>query len=77
MAAIELRMTNASILDIAIRYNFDSQQTFSRAFKNYFRQTPAAYRNSDDWDCSLLYPPYAKTAYPVLKPAVVSYRNVF
>ncbi|GLW36127.1 RobA family efflux pump transcriptional activator [Pectobacterium carotovorum subsp. carotovorum] len=72
MAAIELRMTRTPILDIALRYNFDSQQTFSRAFKNHFKKTPGVYRNKDEWDYSMLYPPYPKTAYLVLEPMIVS-----
>ncbi len=38
----------ASILDIALQYRFDSQQTFTRAFKQ-FSQTPALYRRSSEW----------------------------
>ncbi|NDL65838.1 helix-turn-helix domain-containing protein [Acerihabitans arboris] len=72
MAALELRMTFTPILDIAQKYNFNSQRTFIRAFNHYFRQSPEAYRNCDEWDCSLLYPPCLKNIYPVLQPAVVS-----
>lgn len=33
-AAVALRLTSRPILDIALQYRFDSQQTFTRAFKS-------------------------------------------
>ncbi len=44
-----LRLTARPILDIALQYRFDSQQTFTRAFKKQFSLTPALYRRSPDW----------------------------
>lgn len=35
-AAVALRLTSRPILDIALQYLFDSQQTFTRAFKKQF-----------------------------------------
>ncbi len=40
-SAVALRLTARPILDIALQYRFDSQQTFTRAFKKQFAQTPA------------------------------------
>ncbi|SQI27429.1 right origin-binding protein [Salmonella enterica subsp. arizonae] len=40
-SAVALRLTARPILDIALQYRFDSQQTFTRAFKKQFSQTPA------------------------------------
>ncbi|QWA13938.1 helix-turn-helix domain-containing protein [Sodalis ligni] len=40
-AATELGRQDQSILDIALQSGFDSQQSFSRAFKRQFSQTPA------------------------------------
>ena len=37
-AAVALRLTGRPILDIALQYRFDSQQTFTRAFKNSLRK---------------------------------------
>ena len=34
-----LRLTSRPILDIALQYRFDSQQTFTRAFKKQFDRT--------------------------------------
>ncbi len=51
-AAVALRLTSRPILDIALQYRFDSQQTFTRAFKKQFNQTPAYYRRSEEW-CSI------------------------
>ncbi len=56
-AAIALRLTRQPILNIAIQYQFDSQQTFTRRFKAHFNITPAAYRRSPYWDASALQPP--------------------
>lgn len=42
-SAVALRLTARPILDIALQYRFDSQQTFTRAFKKQFSQTPALY----------------------------------
>ena len=36
-SAVALRLTARPILDIALQYRFDSQQTFTRAFKNSSR----------------------------------------
>ncbi|CAK7007943.1 effector binding domain-containing protein [Morganella morganii] len=49
-AAKALRITRSSILDISVKYRFDSQQTFCRAFKSQFNTTPSAYRKKAGWD---------------------------
>lgn len=56
-AAVALRLTSRPILDIALQYRFDSQQTFTRAFKKQFAQTPALYRRSEDWHSFGICPP--------------------
>jgi AraC family transcriptional activator of mar-sox-rob regulon len=56
-AAIMLKTSNRSILDVGIEYLFDSQQTFTRAFKKKFNDTPAHYRYADTWDMSEITPP--------------------
>ncbi|TKI08697.1 MDR efflux pump AcrAB transcriptional activator RobA [Martelella alba] len=56
-AAVALRLTGRPILDIALQYRFDSQQTFTRAFKKQFNQTPALYRRSEEWDSTGIRPP--------------------
>lgn len=48
-SAVALRLTARPILDIALQYRFDSQQTFTRAFKKQFGLTPAYYRRSPEW----------------------------
>jgi AraC family transcriptional activator of mar-sox-rob regulon len=45
-AAQALRNTPRPILDIALQFHFDSQPSFSRAFKKQFGKTPAAYRRT-------------------------------
>ena len=49
MAATELRLTQNSVLRIADKYQFDSQQTFTRTFKKQFKITPAVYRRLESW----------------------------
>ncbi|WP_140919492.1 MDR efflux pump AcrAB transcriptional activator RobA [Limnobaculum xujianqingii] len=56
-AAVALRLTARPILDVALQYRFDSQQTFTRAFKKQFAQTPAFYRRSDSWSAIGMCPP--------------------
>jgi len=56
-SAVALRLTARPILDIALQYRFDSQQTFTRAFKKQFGLTPALYRRSPDWSASGIRPP--------------------
>ncbi|WP_232696462.1 AraC family transcriptional regulator [Brevibacillus daliensis] len=46
-AATVLKETNSSILDIAISFQYGSQEAFSRAFDSYFGISPAKYRKSD------------------------------
>lgn len=48
-AAVELRLQKTPLLDIALKYRFDSQQTFSRAFKKLFDMTPYNYRRKENW----------------------------
>lgn len=50
-AALELRQKDNTILDIALQSGFDSQQSFSRAFKRQFSQTPGAYRSKMTYAC--------------------------
>ena len=56
-SAVALRLTARPILDIALQYRFDSQQTFTRAFKKQFSQTPALYRRSTEWSAFGIRPP--------------------
>lgn len=43
-AAVEIRDSDARILDIAMQYGFSSQQALTRAFVDAYGCTPAAYR---------------------------------
>ena len=51
-AAQALRSSPRPITDIALQYHFDSQPSFSRAFKKQFGKTPAVYRRTTRWDVS-------------------------
>ena len=46
MAALAIRDTNQSLMDIALDYGFSSQSALTRAFVNAFVCTPAAYRRN-------------------------------
>lgn len=71
-SAEELWLTETSILDIALKYHFTTQQAFTRSFKSNFNKTPGAYRKSSELDCSLLYPPYQKIKHPVHEPKIIT-----
>jgi len=43
-AANLLISTKTKIIDIAIKYGFNSQQAFSLAFKKFYGKTPGEYR---------------------------------
>lgn len=43
-ATVELRDTNARILDIAVKYGYSSQEALTRAFVSAYGITPKAYR---------------------------------
>ncbi|RDK92774.1 helix-turn-helix domain-containing protein [Enterobacillus tribolii] len=58
-SALMLRSSQETILSIAMRYHFDSQQSFSRTFKKHFGQAPQSYRRQTDIDDAKLFLPYA------------------
>ncbi len=45
-AAVALRMSHTRIIDIAMEYDFQSQEVFTRAFLRLFGITPGQYRKS-------------------------------
>ncbi|SFG40183.1 helix-turn-helix transcriptional regulator [Sporolactobacillus nakayamae] len=45
-AASTLLNTNISILDIALTYHFESQESFTRAFKSIYQLPPGRYRSA-------------------------------
>jgi AraC family transcriptional activator of mar-sox-rob regulon len=71
-AAVALRLTSRPILDIALQYRFDSQQTFTRAFKKQFSQTPALYRRAEDWHSFGICPPIRLGAFHLPQPGFIS-----
>lgn len=46
MAAMEIRDTNTSLLEIATKYGYSSQQSLTRAFTGVYGITPALYRKN-------------------------------
>lgn len=55
-AAVALRISNRTIIDISDELGFDSQQTFTRMFKQRFGITPNRYRTMEKWDVKSLMP---------------------
>jgi AraC-like DNA-binding protein len=45
LAAFELQTTNIKVIDIAVKYGYNSPDTFTRAFKNLHGVTPISARN--------------------------------
>jgi len=55
-AAIMLKMTSLSVIEITERLGFSTQQTFTRTFKNHFGLSPVRYRKSAHWHFEGLMP---------------------
>lgn len=75
-AAVALCVTDLPIIDIAVRYHFDSQQSFTRAFKQQFGQTPAFYRDTTDWPSFGICPPLRSGAMPLPPLTYVTLQDV-
>lgn len=45
----ELKSSNIKIIDLAMKYNYESDISFTRAFKKLFGITPSEARNSDNY----------------------------
>lgn len=43
-SALELRMTQKTVLDIALDFGYESPESFTRAFKSFYSITPSEYR---------------------------------
>ncbi|EBF0843305.1 helix-turn-helix transcriptional regulator [Salmonella enterica] len=56
LASVMLRETKRSVTEIALMYQFDHLQTFSRAFKKQFGISPLQYRSADSWNMNYYYP---------------------
>lgn len=74
--AYALRITRSSLLDISLKYRFDSQQTFCRAFKKQFNITPSEYRKKSGWDISELIFPALNTVELTAKYEVVTLPSI-
>lgn len=47
-SAEELKRTNQKIIDIAVKYQYDSPVSFTQAFKKMYGQSPASFRKSTE-----------------------------
>ena len=57
-AAILVRLTSMTMIDIATLLLFDSQQSFCREFKKVFGCSPRQYRRSDCWNLAGICAPW-------------------
>ena len=48
------RLTKAAV-EIALKYQFDSQQSFTRRFKYIFKVTPSYYRRNKLWELEAMH----------------------
>ncbi|MED5632838.1 helix-turn-helix domain-containing protein [Enterobacter hormaechei] len=46
LAAQDLLCTSETVLDISIKYGYDSQQSFTRTFRRHYSMPPARYRRT-------------------------------
>ena len=46
-AAVEIKETSGKIIDIAMKYGYESSNSFTNAFKNFHRVTPTQVRNGE------------------------------
>jgi AraC-like DNA-binding protein len=51
-SCIALKQSNAKVLDIAMDYGFNSQQSYTRAFKEFIGVSPLKFRKNQTWDFS-------------------------
>jgi len=52
-AAYQLAFSNRSITDIALQSQYENSESFSRAFKQQYQQTPSAFRNAPCWPAAV------------------------
>lgn len=70
-SALDLKFTKQTILNIAMHYHFDSQQTFTRAFKRKFNQTPGSYRRGNEWNTDSTHPRFFIESSPLPHPKFI------
>ncbi|CAI0988852.1 helix-turn-helix domain-containing protein [Serratia quinivorans] len=71
-AARELRLTSHGVAFIADKYQFDSQQTFTRCFKKQFGMPPAGYRRCTDWSGQGMQPPLRLMDAPLPQAEIIT-----
>ncbi|MDT8719489.1 helix-turn-helix transcriptional regulator [Clostridium sp. 19966] len=69
-AAKDLLESKDKILDIALRYQFGSQEAFTRAFKKMFQVSPKEFRKNEGK--ILLYKKYSAISSKDIKPSMES-----
>ncbi|EHQ1258280.1 helix-turn-helix domain-containing protein [Escherichia coli] len=72
LSSVLLRLTNLSVFEISTIYSFNSQQSFSRAFKRYFKVTPNLFRKRDFWDFRYYFPQHRFLNFKDIKHRSVS-----
>lgn len=72
LSSVLLRLTNLSVFEISTIYSFHSQQSFSRAFKRYFKVSPSLFRKQGFWDFSYYFPQHRFLNFKAIKHRSVS-----
>ncbi|WP_194286532.1 helix-turn-helix domain-containing protein [Rahnella sp. RcJ3] len=76
-AALQLRLTHKTILEIALNYDFDSQQSFTRIFGQRFGLTPSAYRKSSILPTRGLFAPFMINERKAPRPEIIEINTIF
>ena len=71
-AAMVLRNSDVNVLDVALQSGYETHESFSRAFKKQFAQTPALYRRAEDWNAFGICPPIRLGAFTLPQPEFLS-----
>ncbi|HBI5523967.1 TPA: helix-turn-helix transcriptional regulator, partial [Salmonella enterica subsp. enterica serovar Welikade] len=53
-AAVLLRLSTLSVTEISVLLHHSNNQNFARAFKRFSGKKPTEYRNSREWDLSVM-----------------------
>ncbi|EPL1175485.1 helix-turn-helix domain-containing protein [Morganella morganii subsp. morganii] len=77
LSSVLLRLTNLSVFEISTIYSFNSQQSFSRAFKRYFRVTPNLFRKREFWDFRYYFPQHRFLNFKDIEHKPVSLCSVY
>ncbi|MEQ2025410.1 helix-turn-helix domain-containing protein [Xenorhabdus szentirmaii] len=68
--AVALWFSGQKAYEIAMRYQFESQQSFSRSFKSHFSVTPGIWRKTENLELNRLFPPFTSATFNIPEPTL-------